>query len=109
MNMMTELQDVRHGAVLHARMRIAGELVGGARTIEVRNPYTGAVVGTVPKAAAEDIRTMSSPTCRVGSWTAAAARPWTWARVGTTATRRPPCHSGRRPSHLPIVTQSQIR
>ncbi len=50
MNMMTELQDVRHGAVLHAKMRIAGELVGGERTIDVRNPYTGQVVGTVPKA-----------------------------------------------------------
>ena len=56
MNMMTELQDVRHGATLHAKMRIAGELVGGARTIDVRNPWNGSVVGTVPKATVEDIR-----------------------------------------------------
>ena len=33
-----------------AKMRIAGEQVGGDRVIEVRNPYTGALVGTVPKA-----------------------------------------------------------
>ena len=56
MNMMTELQDVRHGAVLQARMRIAGELVGGERTIDVRNPYNGSLVGTVPKATVAEIR-----------------------------------------------------
>jgi aldehyde dehydrogenase (NAD+) len=56
MDMMSELKDLRHGAVLHARMRIAGEEVGGARTIDVRNPYTGAIIGTVPKATVEDIR-----------------------------------------------------
>ena len=37
-------------------MRIAGERVGGARVIEVRNPYTGALVGTVPKATVGDVR-----------------------------------------------------
>ena len=46
MNMMVEVQ----------KMRIAGEAVGGDRVIEVRNPYTRAVVGTVPKATVEDIR-----------------------------------------------------
>ena len=56
MNMMTELKDVRHGAPLHARMRIAGEEVGNDRTIEVHNPWNGQVVGTVPKATVEDIR-----------------------------------------------------
>src|SRR5204862_3982088 len=56
MNMMTELQDVRHGAVIHARMRIAGVEVGGERTLDVRNPYTGQIVGTVPKATVEDVR-----------------------------------------------------
>ena len=56
MNMMTELAGVKQGGVLHAKMRIAGEHVGGDRVIEVRNPYTGAVVGTVPKATVEDIR-----------------------------------------------------
>jgi aldehyde dehydrogenase (NAD+) len=41
---------------VHFQMRIAGELVGGERVIEVRNPYTRAVVGTVPKATVEDVR-----------------------------------------------------
>jgi aldehyde dehydrogenase (NAD+) len=54
--MMTELKDVRHGSTLRAKMRIAGEEVGGDRTIEVRNPYTGAVVGTVPKGTVDDVR-----------------------------------------------------
>ena len=56
MNMMTELKDVRHGGVLRARMRIAGEQVGGDRTIDVRNPYTGNLVGTVPKGTVDEIR-----------------------------------------------------
>lgn len=56
MNMMTELKGLRQGHVLHEKMRIAGELVGGARTLDVHNPYTGAVVGTVPKASVEAIR-----------------------------------------------------
>ena len=37
-------------------MRIAGREVGGNRVIEVRNPYTDALVGTVPKASVDDIR-----------------------------------------------------
>ncbi|MEP7182698.1 MAG: phosphonoacetaldehyde dehydrogenase [Betaproteobacteria bacterium] len=37
-------------------MRIAGALVGGERGIDVRNPYTGAIVGTVPKATVDEIR-----------------------------------------------------
>ncbi len=44
-------RDIRHES-----MRIAGDLVGRDRVIEVRNPYTGAVVGTVPKASVDDIR-----------------------------------------------------
>ena len=56
MNMMTELKDVRSGHVLRAKMRVAGTHVGGDRSIEVRNPYTGALVGTVPKATVDDIR-----------------------------------------------------
>ena len=38
------------------KMRIAGELVGGDRVIEVRNPYNGQVIGTVPKASIEQLR-----------------------------------------------------
>ena len=56
MNMMTELAAVKGGAPLAAKMRIAGEAVGNDRTIEVRNPYTGALVGTVPKATVDDVR-----------------------------------------------------
>ena len=37
-------------------MRIAGEKVHGERTIEVRYPWTGEVVATVPRATLEDVR-----------------------------------------------------
>ncbi len=40
---------------MHA-MRIAGEQVRRDRVIEVRYPYTGEVVATVPKATVEDVR-----------------------------------------------------
>src|ERR1700704_904944 len=56
MNMMADLAHVRSGRVLHEKMRIAGKAVGGERVIEVMNPYTGAVVGTVPKAGIDDVR-----------------------------------------------------
>jgi aldehyde dehydrogenase (NAD+) len=36
-------------------MRIAGERVSNPRVIEVFNPYTGTLVGTVPKATAADV------------------------------------------------------
>jgi putative phosphonoacetaldehyde dehydrogenase len=56
MNKAADFAEVAHGAVVHAKMRVAGEHVGGHRVIEVRNPYNGALVGTVPKATVEDIR-----------------------------------------------------
>jgi hypothetical protein len=34
----------------HEELRIAGKLVDSAERIEVRNPYTGAVIGTVAAA-----------------------------------------------------------
>ena len=37
-------------------LRIAGEKVRRDRVIEVRFPYTGEVVATVPKATVEDVR-----------------------------------------------------
>src|SRR5688500_14587709 len=43
--------DVRREA-----MRIAGDKVHRDRVIEVRYPYTGEVVATVPKATIEDVR-----------------------------------------------------
>jgi aldehyde dehydrogenase (NAD+) len=54
--MMTDLVHVREGRVLHEKMRIAGQAAGGERTLDVHNPYTGAVVGTVPKASVEEVR-----------------------------------------------------
>jgi phosphonoacetaldehyde dehydrogenase len=56
MNMMADLAQLRSGRVLHEKMRVAGKHVGGDRVIEVLNPYTGALVGTVPKAGIEDVR-----------------------------------------------------
>ncbi|MEO5766109.1 MAG: phosphonoacetaldehyde dehydrogenase [Casimicrobiaceae bacterium] len=41
---------------LQESMRIAGEKVARDRVIEVRNPFSGALVGTVPKASVDDVR-----------------------------------------------------
>jgi aldehyde dehydrogenase (NAD+) len=43
-------------ALIHESLRIAGEKVARDRSIEVRHPYTGAVIGTVPKASVDDVR-----------------------------------------------------
>jgi phosphonoacetaldehyde dehydrogenase len=40
----------------HERMRIAGKHVDNPRRIEVFNPYTEQVIGSVPKATVEDVR-----------------------------------------------------
>src|SRR6266581_934825 len=56
MNMTADLARVRTGRVLHEKMRIGGKLVGGERVIEVGNPFTGALVGTVPKAGVDEVR-----------------------------------------------------
>jgi len=42
--------------VRHEAMRIAGEKVARDRVIEIRYPYTGEVVATVPKATVEDVK-----------------------------------------------------
>lgn len=42
--------------VRHESLRIAGERVACERSFEVRYPYTGEVVATVPKATVEDVR-----------------------------------------------------
>src|SRR6202451_623307 len=41
---------------LRESLRIAGEKVSRERVIEVRPPYSGALVGTVPKATADDVK-----------------------------------------------------
>jgi aldehyde dehydrogenase (NAD+) len=51
-----DLEHIRDGHVLHEKMRIGGVRIGRDRVIEVHNPYTGALVGTVPRATADDIR-----------------------------------------------------
>ncbi|MGI8894616.1 MAG: phosphonoacetaldehyde dehydrogenase [Casimicrobiaceae bacterium] len=53
MNTMTDIQPAN---VRREKMRIAGEAIGGERVIEVRNPYTRAIVGTVPKATVAEVR-----------------------------------------------------
>ncbi|MBC5768163.1 phosphonoacetaldehyde dehydrogenase [Ramlibacter albus] len=42
--------------VLHESLRIAGEKVSRDRVIEVRHPYTGELVATVPKATLADVQ-----------------------------------------------------
>jgi len=56
MNLMAELAGVRAGHIFREKMRIGGERAGGERTLDVRNPYTGALVGTVPRATVDDVR-----------------------------------------------------
>ncbi len=53
---MNSLAELKQGHVLREKMRIAGVKVGHDRVIEVHNPYTGALVGTVPKAGVDDIQ-----------------------------------------------------
>src|SRR5258708_39805019 len=43
-------------AVRHEAMRIAGKSVETDDRVEVRNPYTGAVIGTVPAARPQHVR-----------------------------------------------------
>jgi phosphonoacetaldehyde dehydrogenase len=42
--------------IRHETMRIAGERADNPRRIEILNPYTEEVIGTVPKATVEDVR-----------------------------------------------------
>ena len=46
-------------------LRIAGEKVSHDRVIEVRHPYSGALVGTVPKATLEDVQTRAQDRARL--------------------------------------------
>ena len=56
MNSLADVAEVRHGRVLHEKMRIGGVRVGREQVIEVHNPYTGELVGTVPRATPDDVR-----------------------------------------------------
>ncbi|MHB8496227.1 MAG: phosphonoacetaldehyde dehydrogenase [Casimicrobiaceae bacterium] len=53
---MTDIRRSDRAPARHEPMRIAGERVDGARRLEVLDPYTGALVGTVPRAGIEQIR-----------------------------------------------------
>src|SRR3982750_997748 len=44
------------GVIRKETMRVAGTFGTGNRSFEVRDPYTGKVVGTCPKATVDDIR-----------------------------------------------------
>ncbi len=50
------MSAVLKDSVRHEALRIAGEKVRRDRVIEVRFPYTGEVVATVPQATVEDVR-----------------------------------------------------
>jgi len=54
--MLTATKASSAPAPLDESMRIAGERVRSARKLEVHNPFTGEVVGTVPRASVDDIR-----------------------------------------------------
>jgi len=56
MNRAAEPAVLARGDVRREAMRIGGERVDGARTLDVHNPYTGAVVGTVPRGTVDDVR-----------------------------------------------------
>jgi putative phosphonoacetaldehyde dehydrogenase len=56
MNRMSEPAQGPSREARHEKMRIGGERVGADRVIEVRNPYDGALVGTVPKASVAEVR-----------------------------------------------------
>ena len=54
--MATAINRATTSDIRHEGMRIGGEKVVRDRVIEVYNPYTGKVIGTVPKATVDDIR-----------------------------------------------------
>ena len=54
--MATQTARKAQTSIRHEAMRIAGERVDNPRRIEVLNPYTEEVIGTVPKATVEDLR-----------------------------------------------------
>ena len=56
MNSVTEAVNSQQTEIRREALRIAGERVERPRTIAVHNPFTGAVVGTVPKATIDDVR-----------------------------------------------------
>ena len=56
MNSPVAATNLPNAEIRREALRIAGERVERSRTIAVHNPFTGAVVGTVPKATVDDVR-----------------------------------------------------
>jgi phosphonoacetaldehyde dehydrogenase len=54
--MSSDTHQAVSSAPLHESLRIGGEKVAGERVLEVRHPYSGALVGTVPKATLAQVR-----------------------------------------------------
>ncbi|WP_176045746.1 aldehyde dehydrogenase family protein, partial [Burkholderia sp. BCC1644] len=54
--MSTVLKPVPASGVRHEALRIDGQRVWHDAVIDVRNPYDGSLVGTVPKATLDDVR-----------------------------------------------------
>ena len=52
----SELAALKQGHVLNEKMRIGGAMVGGERSIEIRSPWDGRLVGTVPRGSVDDVR-----------------------------------------------------
>ncbi|PRE84663.1 phosphonoacetaldehyde dehydrogenase, partial [Burkholderia multivorans] len=54
--MSTVLKSIPVSDVRHEALRIDGQRVWRDATIDVRTPYDGTLVGTVPKATLDDVR-----------------------------------------------------
>jgi aldehyde dehydrogenase (NAD+) len=52
----SDLAALKQGHVLHEKMRIGGAAVGSERSIDVRSPWDGRLVGTVPMGSVDDLR-----------------------------------------------------
>lgn len=57
MSILNQLSHSNRGQPLHATLTLAGSAVDNPRRIEVFNPYTNELVGSVPKATLQDVQT----------------------------------------------------
>ena len=55
MSLLSALAGIRTGHPIHASLQIAGHTVDSPRRIDVRSPYSGALVGSVPMVTAADV------------------------------------------------------
>jgi aldehyde dehydrogenase (NAD+) len=52
---LTQLSGLKAGGQLHPALCLAGETVDNPRRIKVFNPYSGALIGSIPKASVADV------------------------------------------------------